>query len=149
MTKEELKQEAEVYADDKKHFDGQAQLYIVDGYLAGAEPREKRIAELEKENAELKESGSVICDRLSERIDEIVELKNENIGLKKQIAELEKENAELIGKVAFLENDLNNAKAQIEEMKCCLSTWYEYENERDTPQINIDELLIETQQFIS
>jgi hypothetical protein len=84
MTKEELEKEAEVYADDKKHFDGQAQLYIVDGYLAGAEPREKRIAELEKENAELKESGSVICDRLSERIDETVELKNENIGLKNQ-----------------------------------------------------------------
>lgn len=33
--------------------------------------------------------------------------------------ELEKENAELIGKVAFLENDLNNAKAQIEKMKVC------------------------------
>ena len=38
---------------------------------------------------------------------------------------------------------------QIEQMKCCLSMWYEYENERDTPQINIDELLTETQQLIS
>lgn len=34
-----------------------------------------------------------------------------------QIEQLEKENAELIGKVAFLENDLNNVKAQIERMK--------------------------------
>lgn len=44
-----------------------------------------KITELEKENAELKEGGSVICDRLSERIDETVELKNENIGLKNQL----------------------------------------------------------------
>ena len=35
------------------------------------------------------------------------------------VEELEKQNVELIGKVAFLENDLNNAKAQIEKMKCC------------------------------
>ena len=101
MTKEELEKEAEVYADDKKHFDGQAQLYIVDGYLASAEPREKRIAELEKENAELKESGSVICDRLSERIDEIVELKNENIGLKNQLTKAK----EIIKNLLILKND--------------------------------------------
>jgi len=31
--------------------------------------------------------------------------------------ELQEENVELIGKVAFLENDLNNVKAQIEKMK--------------------------------
>ena len=36
-----------------------------------------------------------------------------------KVKELEEENVELIGKVAFLENDLNNAKAQIEKMKCC------------------------------
>ena len=45
--------------------------------------------------------------------------------------------------------EIADLKAQIEKMKCCLSTWYEYENERDTPQINIDELLTETQQLIS
>lgn len=33
-----------------------------------------------------------------------------------QIEQLEKENAELIGKVAFLENDLNNVKAQFEKL---------------------------------
>lgn len=42
----------------------------------------------------------------------------------KRIAELEKENVELIGKIAFLENDLNNAKAQIEKMKCCENCRY-------------------------
>lgn len=58
------------------------------------------------------------------------------------IKELAIENDNLIKQVRTLE-------AQIEQMKCCLSTWYEYENERDTPQINIDELLTETQQLIS
>ena len=36
-----------------------------------------------------------------------------------KIEMLEKQNVELIGKVAFLENDLNNAKAQIEKMRNC------------------------------
>ena len=62
---EELRKEADDYAD--KHafrvpYDGSNKFYddvdfkaSKDGYLAGAEPREKRIAELKKENAELKE----------------------------------------------------------------------------------------------
>ena len=57
--------------------------------------------ELEKENAELKESGSVICDRLSERIDETVELKNENIGLKNQLTKAK----EIIKNLLILKND--------------------------------------------
>ncbi len=44
---------------------------------------------------------------------------------------------------------VSELEAQIEEMKRCLSMWYEYENERDTPHINIDKLLTETQQLIS
>ena len=44
---------------------------------------------------------------------------------------------------------IKELEQQIEQMKCCLSMWYEYENERDTPHINIDELLTETQQLIS
>lgn len=74
MTKEELKQEAEVYADNKKHFDGQAQLYIVDGYLAGAEPREKRIAELENGNkvlAQNLEDSEIIIAELEAQIEKV------------------------------------------------------------------------------
>ena len=65
---------------------------------------------------------------------------------KEQIAELKAE-----CDLAIEGRDIRIAEleAQIKEMKCCLSTWYEYENERDTPQINIDELLTETQQLIS
>ena len=56
MTKEELKKEAKIYA--KRKFDEEEQAYLHDiiaqTYFVGAEPREKRIEELEKENAELK-----------------------------------------------------------------------------------------------
>ena len=64
MTKEELKKEADNYAD--KHafrvpYDGSNKFYddvdfkaSREGYLAGAEPREKRIKELEQKNAILK-----------------------------------------------------------------------------------------------
>ena len=62
MTKEELKQEAEEYAETKgkEHFrkfyntnKNIAEL-IAQVYIDSAEPREKHIAELEKESAELK-----------------------------------------------------------------------------------------------
>ena len=117
MTKEEIKKEAEDYADDKKHFDRQAQLYIVDGYLAGAEPREKRISDLETINKKISNE----CHKLVGSLE------------KKQ-----NENVELIGKVAFLENDLNNAKAQIEKMKCCENCgWYYLQQHwRESEEIN-------------
>ena len=66
MTKEELEKEAEKYFKSickdyneelertgKRHY--WVGFDIKDGYIAGAEPREKRIAELEKENVELRE----------------------------------------------------------------------------------------------
>jgi len=62
MKLDELKQEAEEYADKHymKSFFAQADIYvddkqeIIDAILHFAEPREKCIAELEQENAELK-----------------------------------------------------------------------------------------------
>ena len=80
------------------------------GYEESAEPRERRIAELEKENAELKEKISVLlsCKNCSEnkcltqKIEFIKELEEEKCellgiiqGKDKVIQELEKENAEL------------------------------------------------------
>lgn len=62
------------------------------------EPREKRITELEAINKKISDE----CHKL---VDSFEIKQNENV--------------ELIRKVAFLENDLNNAKAQIEKMKCC------------------------------
>ena len=81
MTKEDIRRESEEKYNERLKQIGYKIKYkdetYNDGYLDGAEPREKRITELEEKNADL------------------------------------------IGKVAFLENDLNNAKAQIEKMKCC------------------------------
>ena len=58
MTKEELKQEAREKYHNHKIMDFQGfynRHYYYLGYLDSAESREKRIEELEKENAELKE----------------------------------------------------------------------------------------------
>lgn len=55
MTKEELEKEAEEWLDERYLKDMGVRKPCKEAYLAGAEPREKRIAELEKENAELKE----------------------------------------------------------------------------------------------
>ena len=55
MTKEELKQEAEEYLASENYFDGFVILpsAVAEAYIKGAEPREKRIEELEKEKCEL------------------------------------------------------------------------------------------------
>lgn len=67
MTKDELEKEAEKHADGIYHYKINVSDYGEDGiinyrysdikeaYIKGAEPREKRIAELEKENAKAKE----------------------------------------------------------------------------------------------
>ncbi len=57
MTKEELEKEAIEYTQKlgvKDFIAKPKEIVAYFGYLAGAEPREKRIADLEKENAELK-----------------------------------------------------------------------------------------------
>ena len=67
MTKEELKQEAEEYLKKKNYTSGYIgyfpSAYCEQAYIDGAEPREKRIAELEKENAELKKANKKLFGR--------------------------------------------------------------------------------------
>ena len=148
MNEEELKQEAEEkafdYADvqdtstsewvDKEYI----YIQIVNAYEKGAldfaESREKQIAELGEHCLQLQKDKGNLTDRVIELEAENEQIKNSDT-LCKLIGEQKRKITEL--------------EAQIEKMKCCLSTWYEYENERDTPQINIDELLTETQQLIS
>ncbi len=50
MTKEELEKEADEYVTRTNNND-----FTIEAYLAGAEPREKRIAELEAQNKNLQE----------------------------------------------------------------------------------------------
>lgn len=54
MTEEELRKEATEYALEWGDKTNGTYACCRDGYLVGAEPREKRIAELEKENTELR-----------------------------------------------------------------------------------------------
>lgn len=120
MTKEELKQEAEEYISSnckRWEFDGLTVDDIVsEVYLAGAEPRENQIAELEKENAELKPFKQD-CIRLTE----------DNVVMARQRAETARQLTkakEIIKKlyshvfqgIGFMElNDYNVQKAEAEQ----------------------------------
>lgn len=90
MTKKELEKEAEEYVRnkaDKGNFDleqfGKAyfsESSMKQAYLAGAKPREKRIEELEKENAELKKFRQ-----------DCVKLTEDNVVMARQRAETSKQ----------------------------------------------------------
>ena len=73
MTKEELEKEANKYADENATPDLDYSFRVdifeasKEGYLAGAEPREKRIAELEAQIEKMKCCGN--CQKLRGRFD--------------------------------------------------------------------------------
>ena len=125
MTKEELKQEAREKYHNHKMMDFQGFYnyhYYFLGYLESAEPREKRIAELEKENAELdcqknRNKACYSCAKATERC-----FKNE-IGCpcekyksyKYENAQLKNRNIELAGQKASLERWYGEAKELLRE----------------------------------
>ena len=92
MTKEELEKEAEKWlrkfllCNDCKRkchcieLNAYCEEQVLKAYIDSAEPREKRIAELEKENAELKEAleGYKKIAKWCDKCDKIAELKLEN-----------------------------------------------------------------------
>lgn len=88
MAKEEFKKEAEEKYNERLKQNGYKIEYrnetYIDGYIDSAEPREKRIAELEAEVKEWKDKANLWCKTAN--------LKDHNIMINK---ELEKENAEL------------------------------------------------------
>jgi hypothetical protein len=86
MTTDELKKEAEDYLASEDYFDGFVIMpsAVAEAYIKGAEPREKRIKELEAEVKEWKDKADLWCKTAN--------LKDHNIMINK---ELEKENAEL------------------------------------------------------
>lgn len=142
MTKEALKQEAEEKAKKRtKGFKCQenCEASYVMGALDFAEPREKRIEELEKEVDEVKlKSGysTYLEDKI--QIDEL-ELKIKNL-----IKHLEPQAMTEIFKQ--VEEEVKQEQ-KIKNMKNCLKKWLKYENEHDY-ELNVDELLTETMQLL-
>lgn len=142
MTKEALKQEAEEKAKKRtKGFKCQenCEASYVMGALDFAEPREKRIEELEKEVDEVKlKSGysTYLEDKI--QIDELeLKIKNLTNHLEPQaMTEIFKQVEEEV-----------KQEQRIKNMKNCLKKWFKYENERDY-ELNVDELLTETMQLL-
>lgn len=86
MTKEELEKEA-IKASDKKCVKGCSKYYrygFQDGYITGAEPREKRIVDLESTNKKISDECHKLVDSLEKKQNEIAELKDYNNYLKRQ-----------------------------------------------------------------
>lgn len=105
-----------------------------DGYIAGAWPRENRIADLEKENTELKTKKIPLLERkvasirgchrvdlakLNARIEQVERLKKENTELKAESDFYNKERGNY--KALFLKTTLKNKKAK-EIIKRLLTT---------------------------
>lgn len=74
MNKEELEKEADTYLDKKYLKDMGVRRPCKQAYLAGAEPREKQIAELEAENEQIKNSDT-LCKLIGEQKRKISYLK--------------------------------------------------------------------------
>lgn len=79
MTKEELEKEAEEKYNERLKQNGIKVEYrngtYVDGYMDSAEPREKRIAELEAVNKRISDECHKLVDSLEKKQKEIAELK--------------------------------------------------------------------------
>jgi len=118
MNKEELEKEAFEYAEreqcahcgNPERCPGKEDCYdlanIKQYYLAGAEPREKRIAELEAEVKEWKDKADLWCKTAN--------LKDHNIMINK---ELEKENAELRKITEFQQSSNMNRHFENKKLK--------------------------------
>lgn len=117
MTKEELEKEAYDYADKYWGASPCVIRALKETYITSAEPREKRIAELEKEIAELdcqknRNKACYSCANATERC-----FKNE-IGCPcEKYKSYKDENAELKEKVSYLEDNLRVARKDRENLQ--------------------------------
>ena len=109
MTEEELEKEAGEYAKpfyNMTRYDYvEERTHIKEAYLAGAEPREKRIIELKDENNKLLDV-----------------INNQDV----KIADLEKENKNLEGCLFAEQEHTLMSEKQIEKMKCCQNCKWQY-----------------------
>lgn len=132
MTKEELEKEADEYADTVK-CEWENDTYwvdcrdeVTDAYLAGAEPREKRIADLEKKNAKLKTK--------------VTALENANRAMVKELDDMTSGGVSVLKNIVRSKEQLTKAK---EIIKNCLRLWNDVMTEE-----NVKALIIEAEQFL-
>lgn len=109
MTKEELKKEAEESA--KKFFGKPTDLVDLDnlrifknGYLAGAEPREKRIEELE---------DTEIVNKAFKQ--QIKVLEKENAEMKDSLEDLQEQNSHMFNVITLQEQQIEKMKADVKQ----------------------------------
>ena len=140
MTKEELEKEADEYSEDTRFIDYSNYSLseninisdeIKEAYLAGAEPREKRIAELEgklKVETEWNNRLGVAYreyEQLTKEQDEhLAELEKEIKSLGERCLQLQKDKGELPDKVRELEQENERLKGDLElwESGACKAT---------------------------
>lgn len=108
MTKEELRKEATEYALEWGDKTDGTYACCRDGYLAGAEPREKRIIELENENELLK-------NRTKDFFNQILGMLIKYEDIYERFPDLK----EARDKAEFILQENTELKEQIEKMKCC------------------------------
>ena len=145
MTKEELKQEAREKYHNHKIMEFQGfynRHYYYLGYLDSAEPREKRIAELEKEIAELdcqknRNKACFSCANATERCfkneigcpcEKYKSYKDENAELKKQQFSLRNERNTFLAQNEQYEKDLINFNENLTKAKEIIKKFLEFVN---------------------
>ena len=102
MSKEELKKEAEEYADWFWGASPSMMKALAEAYIKGAEPREKRIEELEATNKKISNECHKLVDSLEKK--------------QKVIAELEKEKCELLGIIQGKDEAIKDLEWQLQEV---------------------------------
>lgn len=160
MTKEKLDKEAgESWWNDNNCSGALStkKIYIC-GFLAGAEPREKRIAEQEELLNSTLEENKEIYKKMAD-LDTALEDCTESLtDARIKIKELEKE-LEQAKKVQVVEHfeaygqcrdsrRIASLEAQIEKMKQLLEKWYKQHSDKTYTQTFYDELIIETEGFL-
>lgn len=95
MTKEELEKEAEEWAKDHHYYNGTTKGYVaerdnvINSYLACAEPREKQIRALQKQNGELTDKVKELEEKLKKETAQRIYNFNKSIEWKERHRELE------------------------------------------------------------
>ena len=147
MTKEELEKEAEEWVisnteiyDDKFGLECEEVPNPKEAYLAGAEPREKRIAELEHQ---LTHRNCLDCSNHSSK------LRMRTLELEKENAELKKDKKELCHSISeggkacvYLNEQLTKAKELLKKLLSAYTTYADSFDDRD------NEIVEEAEQFL-